>query len=270
MREITDDEKKLLLVDLLSRFASYCKTKSISWSVTAGTLLGAVRHNGFIPWDDDIDVAVPRADFFKLLHALEVDQEGLDNFYMTIVEFDEHENSYHKRFKIADTRTTMTEYGKERPAVFIDVFPRDTYKKDGLNKSSRKRVLLLDNLLVLCHSGQVSGDGIKRVIYSFLLFAHRILGLSKMESFYEKIVLSMTKSENRGWSGSTEGSYGDREFSPGKCYSSMVYIPFESIKVPCPTGYDSILTNLYGDYMTPPPKEKQHNHSYYRMYWKED
>lgn len=268
LKKITEKEKKELLVDLLGRLSTYFEKKQIKWFAAGGTMLGTVRHAGFIPWDDDIDLIVPREDFIKIIHLIEQDEKYFRENNMAIVPFDEHEKSYHKKFKIADIRTEMIEYGKPRPAVFIDVFPLDSFDEKNLGKQIKK-TLLIDNLLVLCHSNYVSSSGVKKIAYTIMLGLFRILGRQKIELFLEQKLLKLTRNKENGFTGVTEGSYGFREFSRSDCYAQTIWMKFESVLMPCAQGYDTILMNMYGDYMTPPPPEEYHNHSYYNMYWKE-
>ena len=271
MRLINEEEKKLLLLDLLSRLQKYFGEHDIRWFMCAGSLLGAVRHKGFIPWDDDIDISIPRTDFIRLIHLLENDFEHLERNNMVLLHFDEHKKGYHKRFKIADTRTEMVEYGEKRPAVFVDVFPLDFYDAVNVEDSRklRRKVLNIDNLLVLCHSGYTTNSGIKGLVYKMLLTIFKLAGTQKAERTLEKKLLKITTNHKRV-AGVTEGSYGDHEFSKQECYSEIVHLPFESLTVPCPIGYNEVLTNMYGDYMIPPPADQIHNHSYYKMYWKDE
>ena len=269
MRLIEDAEKKELLVDLLARIQEFLKANNICWFVGGGTMLGAVRHKGFIPWDDDIDILIPRADFIRLIHLIEANGKKFAESNMAIVEFDEHKKSYHKKFKISDTRTEMIEYGRPRPAVFVDVFPIDNFKTKKSITKNRKKILALDNMLALVHSGYVSSSGAKSVVYNILLFIFKIFGLSAVEKKLENRLLKLTAFFENGYTGGSEGAYGMREFSKSLCYKNAITLPFENIAVPVPAGYDEILTNLYGDYMTPPPPEEYHNHSYYKMYWKD-
>ena len=127
MREITSDEKKELLVEMLNNIIEYFEQNDIHYYIAYGTLIGAVRHKGFIPWDDDIDFLVPRKDYIKLIHLMENDKEKFDAMNVEIVEYNGGIKNFHKRFKIAHTKTIMEEFGKMRSAVFIDIFPLDFY-----------------------------------------------------------------------------------------------------------------------------------------------
>ena len=168
LKKISDKEKKEVLVDLLGKVIAYMERNNITYYMAYGTLLGTVRHKGFIPWDDDIDLLLPRKDFIKLLHLMEEERDILKKDNVEIIAYNGQEKSYHKRFKIADTRTVMEEFGKDRSAVFIDIFPLDGVPSK--KEKYKKKILRLDNLLVLCHSGTVIAKGIKGYIYKFLLF----------------------------------------------------------------------------------------------------
>ena len=123
MREITLSEKQELMVDMLKRLQPIFIENEIHYWAASGTLLGAVRHGGFIPWDDDMDILMPIDDFIRLLHMLEEEKEFFQSKNLTIKPYHRLKGVHHKRFKIADTRTVNEEFGEIRPAVFIDIFP---------------------------------------------------------------------------------------------------------------------------------------------------
>ena len=168
MKRITPEENKKLLVEMLIKISKYFDENNIKYFLCYGTLLGAVRHKGFIPWDDDIDIHVPREDFLRLIHLLEADKEKLQAMDLELLEFNQRPKSYHKRFKIANLKTTMEEYGEMRSAVFIDIFPLDCFKSIKDAKRKLPTVKLLSNILTFCHAGKVSVGGSKGAVYKDL------------------------------------------------------------------------------------------------------
>lgn len=269
MRRITADENKKLLVEMMLDFTKYLDENNIKYFLAYGTLLGAVRHKGFIPWDDDVDLLIPRKDFIKLIHLLEKDKEYLATKDLEILEFSYRPKTYHKRFKIANTRTTMEEYGAMRSAVFIDIFPLDCFKSVKQAKNKSPFVMFLSNVLTFCHAGTVVASGTKGAMYKAILGFNKLLGLKRMEKFYEKLQLSIVKEKEKGVFGYSESYDDSRYYTDVSHWKDTIKLEFEGKEFSCPAGYDAILTSWYGDYMTPPPPEGRFAHDGYVMYWKD-
>lgn len=269
-RLITEDEKKSILVEILGKLDSYFEKNNIKYFLAYGTLIGAVRHKGFIPWDDDIDLLLPRESFIRFIHLCEDEKEIMREMNLEIVPYGQNKKDYYKRFKIADTRTVMEEFGEKRSAVFIDIFPLDCFPEMPVEKLKklRKRVLTIDNLCSLCNAGIAQGAGIKKKIYSVLLLMHKLAGLDRMKAYYEKKLLKLTKFDENGFVCDSEAGVGKDNFPKAAGWKNAVRVPFED-KVCCiPEDYDSILTMWYGDYMKLPPEDQRHSHEYYKMYWR--
>ncbi len=119
MKEMTKQEQHALLIDILAKTHDFCKKNNIRYSLGGGTLLGAIRHKGFIPWDDDVDIMMPRPDYERFIKEL----EGVDsNLYIQNYHTD---NSFHREWtRVCDNRTVIY-YISAVSGVFIDVFPID-------------------------------------------------------------------------------------------------------------------------------------------------
>ena len=267
---ITEAEKKALLIEMLEKLDRIFVENGIAYFLAYGTLLGAVRHQGFIPWDDDVDLLVPRESFIRLIHLFEDKKTDWQALNLQIVEYGKNKKDYYKRFKIADTRTVMKEFGEERSAVFIDIFPLDCFPKKPLKKlrKKRKKVLRLDNILSLCHAGFAQGRGIKKIIYRILLIAYKILGLKRMEKYYEKKLLKLTNFIESGVVCASESGVGDKDYNKAVDWCEEINLLFEGKTFKAPKGWHSILTKRYGNYMELPPENERHSHEYYEMYWR--
>lgn len=125
IKEITKiDELKFISYNILKFVADFCEINNIKYYLFAGTLLGAIRHEGFIPWDDDIDIAIPRDDYEKFI--IEFDRNNDVNYKVLSIE---NSNKYYLPYaKVIDNRTLLFEDGKESMpiGVFIDIFPLDS------------------------------------------------------------------------------------------------------------------------------------------------
>ena len=272
LRLITEDEKKSLLVEIMNKLDVVFKENNITYYLAYGTLLGAVRHQGFIPWDDDIDLLLPRESFIRLIHLFDSDKEMFKALNLEIVEYGVNKKDYYKRFKIADTRTVMEEFGEERSAVFIDIFPLDCFPdmSEKKVKKLRRKILTIDNLCSLCYAGFAQGVGYKKKVYSLLLFAHKLLGLKRMENFYIKRLLKLTSYKENGIMCDSEAGVGSDNFFKAVDWKETVETPFEGKMFNIPKNYDSILKLWYGDYMKLPPEEKRVTHHANKMYIKDN
>lgn len=238
-------------LNLLEQLDNVCQKYHIPYYVYYGTLLGAVRHQGFVPWDDDIDVVMFREDYERFQEI--APQEFKEPYFF--------QNSYTDQMlwffsKIRDSRTTAIEFPARNlnQGMFIDIFPLDDVP-DGVHEE-------FDTVL------EVQRD-IKRTIYNpkqllldyeqgkrFTLGIDVLLDLIKMDRSqrlkeFEALSLSYAGQSdcvNFIMSEMTNDGYKSvkREW-----FNEVVWLPFENIKVPAPAAYDKILTQSYGDYHVP-------------------
>lgn len=271
-RLITETEKKRILAEMLGKLDTFFTENNIAYYLAYGTLLGAVRHQGFIPWDDDVDLFLPRESFVRLIHLCEAKREELASQYLEILEYGANKKDYYKRFKIADTRTVMEEYGAERSAAFVDIFPLDCMPyTSSLKKKQKyqKKMLRINNLCSLCNVGMAQGRGLKKAFYSILLLWYKISGLERNKKRFERKLIKLSVWDTNGIMCSTEGGEGARDFFDGSMWEGAIKLPFEGETCNSPVKYHEILTVLYGDYMQLPPEEERKSHEYYKMYWRE-
>ena len=271
LRSVTENQKKELLVEMLSKLNELFKENNITYFLAYGTLIGAIRHNGFIPWDDDIDLLLPREDFIKLIRLLEKNSDKYKELNIEILEYGANKKDYYKRFKIADTRTCMVEFGSERSGVFIDIFPLDCFNNMPMSKlfKTQKKILWLDNLASLCHAGVAQGRGLKKHIYRLFLCAYKLIGLKRMENYLVNKILKIASFKEDGKICASEAGVGYVKFFDTKAWSNSIMVEFEGLKCPVPVGYHEVLTAQYGDYMKLPPESERHSHEYYEMFWRE-
>ena len=132
MKKIELREEQLIELDILKAFASFCDNNGLRYFLDSGTLIGAVRHQGFIPWDDDIDVCFLRKDYDRFVALMAQQDNRLNDHIVLELEKD----SLYPYLKLVDTRTLMIEYPKTNrveTGIYIDIFP-----KDGLLSQDKK------------------------------------------------------------------------------------------------------------------------------------
>ena len=247
---------KIIELNLLKSFISVCEKLNLRYYIVGGTLLGAVRHKGFIPWDDDIDVGMPREDyeiFIQKGQALLPD----GYFIQSYISDPEYPNCF---AKLRDSNTTYWETSAKNinmnHGVFIDIFPQDYYPD---NKKREKKLVSRRMLLnIRIRSAYNLKMDIKVRLANVLL--HLVYPTYRSAV---KARERLFKSEPRSSLIVTHGgAWGRKEILQARWCEEITMLEFEDLSVCAPAGYHEMLTNLYGDYMQLPPIEKRCPHHY--------
>lgn len=273
-RKVTDSEQREILLKMIDFVDNICCKYNLEYSLIAGTMLGAIRHHGFIPWDDDLDIIMKRPDYEQLKKVLK--EECKDTCYS--VRFPEDIEGGYMRLpfaKLIDSRTyckTVEASGKDF-GVFIDIFPLDKVpKSEAINY--RIECLKLKNRAVMSSypSYTSSKNRIRQYVKTFLYFPqylkHKnkgnikdgILNLEKYMQQYNDTV----DSDFYYLYGAEQ--YPNIFFEP-HWVSGTGRLKFENLSLPVYNEYDKILQMYYGDYMTPPTPTPKHTHGY-KYYWR--
>ena len=269
MKELSFDELKSTAFDVLCEIDKICNENGFLYSLAYGTLLGAVRHQGFIPWDDDIDIMMPRADYLKFIDYCKNNETA---FKIASVETDPE---YGYIFaKACDDRTVIHyENAKwNRYGVQVDIFPIDDLGSDLAQAKKRfgarrfQRELLVAWNWKTCKwnkSRSFSFNIFRLAFYCLSRFASNRALASSIKKYYEDPAF-----ENSDYVGIVCGAYRDREVMPASIYKEYTELPFENKKFRVIAEYDQYLTAVYGDYMQLPPEEKRVPRHNFKVYWK--
>ena len=243
------------LVLLLKRFHDFCVKHNLRYYVVGGTCLGAVRHEGFIPWDDDIDVGMPRKDYNRLLELVKEEKIGEN----CIVEAPLENKDYIYAFaKMYDTTTTLVEntVNKLIRGVYIDIFPLDGCG-DSISEVEKhfKKIDIQVNIL----RAKVCAINKKRKFYkNFIIALFRLLPISKRKIVSRIIRLSEGKDFDQCiYVGNFVGGWHFKEVVKREWFGEPKLYKFEDIQVYGPNNADAYLSNVYGDYMKLPPRGKE-------------
>jgi len=265
MKELTLQELKDIEFDILKTFDAFCKENNIKYYLSHGTLLGAIRYKKFIPWDDDVDLLIPREDYNKMI-AMFKDSERYHLFAF------EKDQEYPYPFaKLCDMTTRKDEIGYDNRlglGVDIDLFPLDAWDDDlAAAKKEVKYIRKNMSFLALAKTKKtVASSALKRFVKKIMRIFCKILG---NKHFIKKILKASYKKDQAGnnYLGCKAWCvYGERGIIPAKVFADTVEIEFEGEMFPAPIDYDTYLTCLYGNYLPEPPKEKQKTHHTFKAY----
>ena len=258
---VTETTKKVWLIemDLLREFVRVCDKFGFRYWLAFGSLLGAIRHKGMIPWDDDLDVWMPREDYEKLL-SLPSSEFAAPYFLQTTLNDNDYYNAFARLRNSNTTGILVSGKNKCNNGIYLDIIPLDGMsEKDSVSKF-RFKAAHVQNVIAHAYIYNVNPSIITRTIHKVLHFPLCRYSLSKTYQRVNKIA-SKTKWEDTDCVGITVyRAYAFEKIKFNKAdFENSVLVPFEHMMVAVPAGYDNVLRTLYGDYMKFPPVEKRGN-----------
>lgn len=244
-------EHQCVMYEMLKEVDRICRKNNISYMLFAGTLLGAVRHKGFIPWDDDLDILMLRPEYERFLQIAENDL-NLKKYFLQ-KEFTTHWPMFFSKLRCNGTACIERYVPKDEythMGVYIDIFPCDNLYE---NKLMRKLQFVASKIVIarsLGKRGYFTNSKLKKAV----ILISRILPVNMLKTFVEYRKGAKSSMVHTFFGGASQ--YG-KNIYPRNWLSRTRLCRFESARFPIPVGYDEILTKLYGDYMTPLPPNKR-------------
>lgn len=271
MREISLEELKKIELSLLQSIDKICKEEKLRYSLGYGTLLGAVRHKGFIPWDDDIDIVMPRPDYNKLISYCKRNRVSFDLISIETADW------YGYPFaKVCARETVIQEKETDfdnKMGIYVDIFPIDGA---GNSISHAKKIYLTTKffkyLVFAAHWKTYFRSKTHKIYYEpirilFFLISRGI----RPESIIRKIDKKYARYsfDDSMYAESVYSPYGVRDIMKTEIFKQYIDIEFEGVTVKAFKNYSQYLSSLYGDYMSLPPLDKRVSHHLFKAYYKE-
>lgn len=268
MKQITSTESKKIMLDILDDVTTFCNQHSITYFLSCGTLIGAIRHQGFIPWDDDIDIMMPREDYNKYISLYR--QTGK---YTLSTPTDR--TCFYLWTKAYDPNTIKIEEGIDYSiyphiGIDIDIFPLDGLP-DHQHNLRYKIATNYRNIISTLFQYAVSSTSYRTWKGIALIYFSRIIGTKNLKRLY------INSAQKYAYKDSNMVGYCDpfawkkyHDRHQKVLFESSVLVKFEGKSYCAPNGYDEYLSDIYGNYMQLPPVEQQITHHKNQIYWKKN
>lgn len=267
MKEISIDESKKIQLNILKCIDSFCRKNEIHYSLAGGTLIGAVRHKGFIPWDDDIDLMMMRDDYERFLSLFKDEKYKLLSWH----NYNEWESLYSS---VVDPNTEVywSKSTKSTRGIWVSIFPIDRIPDDDVIVSKMiNKVQRLSKGYILrlkASSWTIDTNVAYNLAKAICRFFLKVIPYSMILKPAEKIITSYNDKETSRFSSSSEWAFDIIFNFSSKDFNGYEDMKFEDMKAMVCSGYDDYLKGQYGDYMQLPPEEERVARHDCRMYYK--
>ena len=259
MRQIADiHELRNLQMGILDDVHRFCMEHGLRYSLSSGTLIGAVRHKGYIPWDDDIDIYMPRKDYEQFLETY---QDAGGKYRVLNPKKEQH--YYYTFAKVVDLRTRMVETETEgyEIGVYVDVFPVD-YVTDDLKE--RQHIFARKHLLYKIRRCKISHANPLRSRLAYWCYKMLPISVGMLNRWIEQLIVR--REPTNTLCHMTEAGPSIKGCFPAEDMASYIDMPFENHIYKVMVGYDDHLRRTYGDYMKLPPEDQRVTHQF-EAYW---
>jgi lipopolysaccharide cholinephosphotransferase len=254
---------QLLQLKIAKEIKRICEKNNIKYFLMAGSMLGAIRHGGFIPWDDDMDIGMERGEYEKFLKAVESDLGS--EFYMQTWDKEEHYAYPFGKMMLKDTvwLEKVVKDVKITHGIYVDIFPYDAIPNSDMerNRQNKKHIFYRQLLLAINkYDAFTYKKGYKKAVFAMLRGFSFLFSNTRIKENYKKVIAEGHRSDSEDYF-----AFGiPYTYAKGQMKREWVEnlkpIQFEDDFFLAPKDADAYLSFLYGDYMTPPPIEKRTNY----------
>lgn len=265
MRQLNVEELKHTQLEILTYVADFCEQNGITYWIDSGTLLGAIRHGGYIPWDDDIDVGMLREDYDKFCECF---NKGSGKYRVFCLE--NTPDFYLSHAKVCDTTTVLYEPDENglKLSVNIDIFVYDNAPEDDNDvrimydtRDKYRRIYEMQNYKMSASSN---------VVKNVLKLARSVIYRACCPNAIQKMVDNSKKHSKAESTRVGNFTAYTRMTCHKRVFDSFVDVGFEGRMYKAPVGYDEWLRSFYGNYMELPPVEKQVSHHSFKAFASDD
>lgn len=271
--ELTIKETQAVSLEILKIIADICDELNLRYALIYGTLIGAIRHKGYIPWDDDVDIMMPRPDYEKLLEYL---KKHIKEYpHLKVFNRQECPKYPYMITRISDDRYVIKmrnekEYGM---GIFIDIYPYD-----GLGNTKKEAIdygMKGDRLSSLCYQStrehfaiETTTSKVRKLIKYPVYLLSKLIGKEFFQNKLEKLAGFKDYDTSRYIGCVVWLSGGEKDIFLKKWFDETIIVPFDKYEFRVPKYYDKVLRHGYGDYMKLPPEKDRIGHHYFKVYKK--
>lgn len=271
--ELTIKETQAISLEILHTIAGICEKNKLRYALIYGTLIGAVRHQGYIPWDDDVDIMMPRPDYDKLLIYLENNIKQYP--HLQVFNHKKCQEYPYMITRISDDRYEIKMENEKSfgMGVFIDIYPYDglgNTKEEALNYGLKG-----DRLSSLCYQATREHFAIEtttsliRKIVKFPVYLYaKMRGKEYFQNRLEKLPRKKNYDESEYIGCVVWLSGGEKDIFLREWFDETIMMKFDKYEFRVPKNYDEVLKHGYGDYMKLPPKKDRIGHHFFKVYKK--
>ena len=257
-RLLSIQEAQAIALEILDEIDRFCHAHALNYYLIGGALIGAVRSRDLVPWDDDIDIAMTRSDYEAFCRLYK------DTGHYALYRVGRTKGYRHGMAKLCDNRTLFIEGGARSVpfGVFVDIFPLDEVGSSlDENVSRNYQLVSLYNYSFVANSDGVSSSCIKKTARWLLANTIGRFSYERAYRFVERKLISST--DNTSMLVNYWGAWRLKEYAPKEWFEHSVPVYLRGKKYDAPSGYREWLTQVYGDYMSPPQSPPHyHGHAY--------